>query len=420
MDRMTCGIPERVAERLAEYVILGIEPDSPTISATYWENNNGYFAAAWAAVEHLVAGSPAASAHLHQLREEPSSETYRRLRGALGDLLSANRQRSVEIGAWLDAWDDKIQLGYHVGSGHVDRADPISLERIRLLKPRKDPRAANGAPADDHELLVVIPFRDDDGSHRLRNLLACLLSLRDQSLASWRFSTTVVEADTVPRREAHIASLTDHYIHAPSSRPLFNKSWTMNVGVVHTPGDPPYLCLLDADMLVDRDFLARNLSRIMLGQHTAHLPYQRGDLLTLNGPSSDLVIRRRIFECDPGFDIDELRGHLLLAAPGGCVWATSTAYQQIGGFDERFEGWGGEDDDFIERLTRNGEFVRFGDTMIHLHHPRPSMRVDGRHYNAHIEWGTWDPANGYGQLTPSTLRDDRSGYGALTGGGLAP
>jgi hypothetical protein len=116
-------------------------------------------------------------------------------------------------------------------------------------------------------MLIIVPFRDRSGDHtRLRNLLACLLALRDQSYPRSGYHVTVVEADQEPRWRHVIVPHADHYLFAEDRGP-FSKSWAVNVGAVRTPGRPEVLCILDADVLADRDFIARNASRFRSCAH---------------------------------------------------------------------------------------------------------------------------------------------------------
>lgn len=39
---------------------------------------------------------------------------------------------------------------------------------------------------------------------------------------------------------------------------------------------------------------------------------------------------------------------------GGALAIRADQYTQVNGFSHRFEGWGGEDDDFYERMKANG------------------------------------------------------------------
>jgi GT2 family glycosyltransferase len=55
---------------------------------------------------------------------------------------------------------------------------------------------------------------------------------------------------------------------------------------------------------------------------------------------------------------------------GGSIVARRDAYDAIGGFDESYVGWGGEDNDFVDRARFFGGVYRFGYLpMLHLQHP---------------------------------------------------
>ena len=58
---------------------------------------------------------------------------------------------------------------------------------------------------------------------------------------------------------------------------------------------------------------------------------------------------------------------------GGSIVARRDAYDAIGGFDESFVGWGGEDNDFFDRAAFLGGVHRFAYMpILHLHHaPQP-------------------------------------------------
>ncbi|OON81086.1 galactosyltransferase-related protein [Streptomyces tsukubensis] len=394
MTRATQGNPAKVAQRLADHAALSADDGARAISATSWELSEPYVNEAVKHLERLVKDDARATEAYQRLRREPLSRSaYDELVGALTALLHHSPRSSAELGAALDEMEQLTDMGYHIGAAYTPDATPAPLSTVSAWGSAR----AGGRPSPGgHELLVVVPFRDGDEGHRMRNLLSCLLALSDQTLSAERYAVTVVEADDRPRWAETIAPYVNHYVHAPTGE-LFNKSWTMNVGVVNTPGTPSHVSLIDADVLVDRGFLERNLERIATGEHAAHLPYSRGGLLALDEHASDRALRRRLGEGHEAADPAELRGQLLLAAPGGSVWADAELYHRIGGFDERFAGWGGEDDDFVERLSKHGRFVRFDDTLMHLHHPRPVMRVEGRALNAHVEMGTWDGSQGYGR-----------------------
>jgi hypothetical protein len=108
----------------------------------------------------------------------------------------------------------------------------------------------------------------------------------------------------------------------------------------------------------------------------------------------------------------EHRGATLWApwrdVPGACLWIRSETFHRIGGFDERFRGWGGEDDDMLVRLTSAASVHQYDDALLHLAHRRPPMsREDGRPFNADIAIGTWTGAAGYGGWTAAAPHPGR-------------
>jgi hypothetical protein len=84
-------------------------------------------------------------------------------------------------------------------------------------------------PADG-SVQIVIPFGDDAAGGRVRNLLACLRALGDQSVPRHDYTVTVVEASAAPLWQPLIEPVTDVYLLARKPG-AFNKSWAVNVGV---------------------------------------------------------------------------------------------------------------------------------------------------------------------------------------------
>ncbi|UZI32364.1 condensation domain-containing protein [Streptomyces sp. VB1] len=392
---MTTGITlagRALARRLADYAVLAHDPAVPAATAGYWEMSRAHYTAVDGETRGLLAAGPAvAQAHRALVARPDDPARHRELTRLLTGTLHRFPPEQARLGALVGATDREIWLDHHLGDRHTPGRAPFEPEEVHALaRPRAKPPGADGP-----QVHVVIPFRDRTGGGRTRNLLACLIALRDQDYAAGPVRVTVVETDAHPRRRELIEPLVDSYVFAAHDG-RFNKSWTVNVGVVAEGAGSAYTCVLDADILVDRSFVRRNVQRFLDDGHTAHVCSDRS--LSLDAPSTAEAIARRCGAGDADVPLDVLRGVLLREPPGGALWTRSDAYAEVGGFDERFEGWGGEDEDITRRLRRSGDFRRYGDApLLHLDHPRPPMRDDAEQpFNAHVEMGAWDGGDGYG------------------------
>jgi GT2 family glycosyltransferase len=248
----------------------------------------------------------------------------------------------------------------------------------------------------DPLVLVVIPFRDRSvGGERIRNLVACLRSLRDQTLEAANYRVCVVESDERSRWQKLISGHADQYLFAPKAG-AFNKCWAVNVGVVNAAPQAPLICILDADSLVDRDFLRRNSERFQRPGTGAFLPFR--DLLYLDARSSQYAIAARCIAGNPEVGWEQLRGFLVHRPPGMCMWLRRDVFEAVNGMDERYEGWGREDLDFVLRVQLATAFVHFDDPMLHLDHPTAAHLVDGQTVNAHLPFLSWAPEQPIGQI----------------------
>ncbi|GGW29496.1 galactosyltransferase-related protein [Streptomyces griseoloalbus] len=385
---------DELAERLTAHAVLAHDPAVPDIAADYWAKSEDHYRAVDAALAALVADSPAAVTYAAVLRHPTRVAAQLELRASLTTLLGQRGDRVPEVARTVGAADEQIWIDYHLGADYTTEscAPPalIGGPAPRRVQPR----------ADDALVHVVIPFRDRESGLRTRNLLACLRALADQS-GGPAHRVTVVETDVEPRSREAVAGLVDDYVFARKDG-LFNKAWAVNVGMVSAPRDIRYSCVLDADILVDRHFVARNTARLRDGGHGTHLPFRWS--LSLDEPSTLRALATRVVAGAAEVPGSVLRGLLLREPPGGCVWLRTGLFHTIGGFDERFEGWGGEDDDVVARLSAAAPLVRFDDALLHLNHPRPEMtREDGEPFNAHLEPMNRTGAHPYGDREKFSL-----------------
>ena len=245
------------------------------------------------------------------------------------------------------------------GGGQVDdvprEAIARSLEEL-LQSGRAEPR----------DIAVVIGARAAEAEpERLRNLRVVLEAVNLQRLARWRYRVVLVEQDREPRLREALGPLVDDYLFAYNPGP-YNRGWAFNVGARAVGESVRALCLLDADLWVPADFLARGLARFEAGARALQ-PYT--EVLYLDEASTAGLLAEPSEARERASDA--LAGALFTNAHGGCLWVTPALYGQLGGHDERFEGWGYEDREFFARLSRHATVERLEGRLLHLHH-RPS------------------------------------------------
>jgi GT2 family glycosyltransferase len=389
-----------VADCIVNSVLLCADISAQIAAPDYWEMS----AQEHLKVLHLMqefASDARLAADLSAARASPADARAikalhdtcrdRAARCLTGDCPEGDWNKVIDA-AW--AADQGSRLWIHSGEEYDPGAGPVGTGDIPAPSARL---AGTSAP-----VAVVIPFRDRSAGHdRLRNLLACLHALGDQSLDRAMYRVITVEIDDRPRWADMLRDRSDSYVfvRCPGH---FNKAWGINAGVVQAAGGSDILCVLDADMLVDRDFLARNVRRFASRGAQAHWPFV--DPLCLDAAATDAAIAHRCLKGGPDVPLRLARGVRLRRPPGHCVWLRAPLFHRIGGMDERFEGWGGEDLDFVFRLDIVGAVDRYPDTLLHMHHPRPEVkRADGTRFYAGRRLLDWHPITPIGQLTgPAT------------------
>ncbi len=379
-----------LAAAVADSLVVLADPGASRSGLYYWELARPYNEAVAAALRAV--DEPRVTKVGEALVAAPENAArYREFLAALAEAESGapGLAELLEAG-WAAQCNSRI--GYHVGPHYDAAAGSRAVTVDELLAVAPGQALAPDAPA---EVLVVIPFRDrNTGGARLRNLLACLIGLRDQSFPRESYRVTVVECDDQPRWREVIEPFTDTYLFAEKAD-RFNKSWTVNAGVVNSPGDAQVVCILDADVLPDRDFIARNAARFTRAGVGGHLPYRA--MSCVDYASAEWAIRERMNggAADPA----HLRAFQLRRPPGLCNWVRTGVFHKVSGFDERYEGWGGEDNDFVYRLDPVAPIDVFDDWIMHLPHPPASeLRADGELVNAHIPPLSWQPGQEIGRL----------------------
>lgn len=377
--------PDAVARAAADSIVLLSDPDAVASNPFYWHRSRP----AWEAVSEALSqtGDPRVLQAADAVRGDPRDVAlHARLCEVVLDHLA--QEPGGKSGQALRETVARVhagaRLGYQPGTARTSPADRPRLPKRHLAGP------------ETPIVNVVIPFRDRNPEHgRLDNLIACLAALADQSLDQRRYAVTVVESDAVPVWRDQISPLADEYVFARNGG-AFNKSWAVNVGVVRTRFPAPLICVLDADALVDREFLARNVERFGPPGVASFTPLST--VLYLDADSSARAIEQRCVAGAASIDPLRARGFLTYCSRGICAWMRRTVFEEMRGMDERYEGWGGEDMELLLRLMVRTAFHQFHDLQLHMHHRVQGGILDknGNSPNARIPFLTWEPAGPIG------------------------
>nr|WTA70807.1 galactosyltransferase-related protein [Micromonospora sp. NBC_00855] len=366
------------AHRLLAGYLAAVDPEA-AISASTWSETLPYYDRLRAALRQHPWRDDRVAEMLALIERRPTDvAAYRHA----ADLMATDPSLdgADDLRAALEAVETHSLVRHHLGPAAVtaqpDPGDLAVASDVRALVGSAPPTPTGAEP----DLAVVIPVRARPGDPgRLRNAVACVAAANQQTLDRSRYVVVVVEQDTEPRCAEVLSGLVDEYVFVVNPG-AFNKSWALNIGAA-AGRKARHLCLLDADVLVDADHFARIVTDLDHGP-PALLPY--GDLLNLDRPSSALAIRRRLAG-SPDVPFDELRGFGLRDVWGACVCVTRALFETIGGYDERFRGWGDEDNEFYRQLLKLTEVPRWTRPLAHLWHARPQMVDDsGRRPNQHL------------------------------------
>lgn len=192
------------------------------------------------------------------------------------------------------------------------------------------------------------------GVDRFPHLSRVIASIAAQAGAE--VECIVVEQSPEPEIAARLPGWV-RYVHTPAPRAMpYSRAWAFNVGARVARGG--LLVLHDNDMLVPRSYAAEALAVRRGGFEIMNL---KRFIFYLGGRASARVFAGSSVAGRPGRVVQNLEG-------GGSVVADRAAYFEVGGFDESFVGWGGEDNEFWERGSVRAVWPWGYLPIVHLRH----------------------------------------------------
>jgi hypothetical protein len=233
-----------------------------------------------------------------------------------------------------------------------------ALRRYPILSAQMPRGAVHGST-----ISFVIGHR---GAARVPHLLATIATIAAQREAN--VECIVVEQDVQP----HVASLLPawvRYVHAvpPSADMPYCRSWGFNVGCRQAAGD--IFVLHDNDILVPADYAIRSPDQVAQGWDVVNLK-RFIFFLSEEHTREHLAGRAPLESRAPSSIMENAEG-------GGSIAITRRAFDAIGGMDESFVGWGGEDNEFWERALTQRVWHYGSLPFVHLWHPAQTGKHHG-------------------------------------------
>jgi N-terminal domain of galactosyltransferase/Glycosyl transferase family 2 len=285
------------------------------------------------------------------------------VRKPAGYLGLANRGQSViygpsGVGALVPGlWTSELHAASVMPMlGKQVLARALSDHPVRLQ--HRSPVCAGTCP----KLTVLIGHR---GMARLPLLLKTLESFAAQDVRD--FEVIVIEQDCQSRISAVLPSWVRHLLTPPANSALpYSRSWSFNVGAQAAQGE--VLILHDNDMLVPTDYISGILDRIREGAQVVNA--KRFVLYMSQRATEAVCAGSDSWLAEPPISIVQN------ALGGGSVAITHQAFLDIGGMDESFVGWGGEDNEFWDR-AQTLKIWNFGWlSLVHLWHAAQPGKQD--------------------------------------------
>lgn len=251
---------------------------------------------------------------------------------------------------------------------HLAKVFPVFGKWLCRRTLRDFPVVLSESPHEDcirgkPQVSFVIGHR---GRDRLPLLLQTIKSIAGQRNCA--VECIVVEQDYEQRVKGRLPKWV-RYIHTPHSKGdmPYSRAWAFNVAARAAESE----CLIfhDSDMLICRDY-----AKFVLEYHQRGFAFinLKRFIFYLSEAHSTRVLKSGQLHCDSA--PEAVLQNLEL---GGSFGANKSTFWEIGGFDERFVGWGGEDNELWERAQTKRVYPFGFLPVIHLWHaPQPEKYME--------------------------------------------
>ncbi|MDQ0300702.1 putative glycosyltransferase involved in capsule biosynthesis [Salibacterium salarium] len=167
-------------------------------------------------------------------------------------------------------------------------------------------------------------------------------------------------------------------IGTSQSKP-FSKSKAINNAAQKAKGS--IFVLIDADIICHPVLISKSIH--LLKKHTWIIPYSRVKNIT-TGSTTKLLNTKPVWPLQTTVKTEKMHEEKKLPV-GGINIMPKECFRKVRGFDERFAGWGGEDDAFACSVdTLCGPHHRLDTSIYHLWHPK-SIVQKSLHYKRNVQ-----------------------------------
>lgn len=215
------------------------------------------------------------------------------------------------------------------------------------------------------KLSLIITYRNRD--RHLKNQIAWWKS-QSNNIALSECEFLIVEADAHSSTwiQDEICGTNIQYVHLPCLE-VFHKTKALNLGLQLARGE--FVAPFDVDLIPVGNTLEQHLQMAQLSPHLLITGYRVMSNCDIDINNIPAVLEQATIA--PEDMPTALWKHLIRRERFGVVPLFNRSYLlEIGGWDEAFIGWGGEDQDIIERYLQ-GRYLCRCPELVYLHLPHP-------------------------------------------------